>query len=345
MAQPNYSYFNPVLPSTPVFSTRHSRTATSSQPSASGWDSPIPGPSWNIGGSDSYDDDTHDIDVVSMTNPVSQSSAPATITSSSLLDTIQPLDLSSTTTFNLSDPGTASTSEDSNIYRNFLESLNLAQTSSGSSQAPAPESSVEPTSKLNPVICSDSDSDSDAVMIVDYEKPWLERSPIHLSTDNSSDCDILITGTSNMAPDKRAKRKMKTGEVMSDMITLPSESVILEKQGKKRKHRSRSNHHQGNTEKAKVLYQLKKKSQGHNHHCFCILIFLSIRTNFQNTIEGKKRSQSTNQTESITIHTGLLRIQVADQKSTGKDQFLLQVQMESMFRLGHISINHVQEWK
>ncbi|MEW8546409.1 MAG: hypothetical protein AB2693_23065, partial [Candidatus Thiodiazotropha sp.] len=241
MAQPNYSYFNPVIPSySSVMSTGQSRSATISgrvgMPSISGWDSPISGPSWTIGGSSSFDD-ANVIDVVGMHTICSFTPAPATSTVSSNPG-IQPLDLSNTTTPNSGNDRVSS--EDGNLYRNFLDSLNVTTATAGSSQTSSSERTVEATSKVNPVVCSD--SDSDAVMIVDYEKPWLERSPIHLSTDNSSDCDILITGTSNMAPDSRVKKHKKRRERKSETETrnFISEIVSVEEHDRKRKHRSRS---------------------------------------------------------------------------------------------------------
>ena len=243
MAQPNYSYFNPVLPSTPLFTHMHSHTVTSTHPSASGWDSPIPGPSWNLGGSsDSSGEDTNEIDILNVSRPSSQSSATATITSSSILDTIQPLDLSSTAVINMGDHGADGIPQEPDVYRNFLASLNLAF--NRSSQDSAPERSAQPTNEQNPVVCSDTESDSDACLIVDYEKPWLDRSPIPLSTENSSDCELMITGTTNMAPDKRLKKKKKkkTDERTShtDITDSPIEPIDLEKEDRKRKHRSRS---------------------------------------------------------------------------------------------------------
>lgn len=241
MAQPNYSYFNPVIPSySSVMSTGQSRTLTcgGSMASRSGWDSPISGPSWTIGGSSSFND-ANEVDVVGI-HPIStHSSATATATLSSNSG-IQPLDLSNTTTLNLGNDRVSS--EDSNIYRSFLDSLNLTTATANSSQASNSDRPVEATSNINPVVCTDSDSDSDAVMIVDYEKPWLERSPIHLSTDNSSDCDILITGTSNMAPDTRVKKHKKRKERKSEAESRVclSEIVSVEEHDRKRKHRSRS---------------------------------------------------------------------------------------------------------
>lgn len=240
MAQPNYSYFNPVIPSySSVMSTGQSRTLTcGGGMGGSGWDSPISGPSWTIGGSSSFDD-VNEVDVVGIHPVGTHSSATATATLSSNSG-IQPLDLSNTATLNLGSDRVSS--EDSNIYSRFLDSLNLTTATAGSSQASNSDRPVEATSKINPVVCTDSDSDSDAVMIVDYEKPWLERSPIHLSTDNSSDCDILITGTSNMAPDSRVKKHKKRRErkAEAEPRNSLSEIVSVEEHDRKRKHRSRS---------------------------------------------------------------------------------------------------------
>lgn len=223
MAQPNYSYFNSVISSfTPLMSTRNGRGTTSS-----GWESPIPGPSWTFGSTDSSLDVSSDIDVVNISNPLN-TIASSTIASSSI-PISQPMDLSRTAMTN-------SSSEESNIYRDFLDSLNLSSLASTGSQS---TSQTKPlvSNKLNPVVCSD--SDSDAVMIVNYEKPWEERSPIQLSTDNSSDCDLLITGTTNMGPDKRVKKckkKIDTSNIMDQVDNNVSE----EKHSRKRKHRSRS---------------------------------------------------------------------------------------------------------
>lgn len=230
MAQPSYSYFNPVMPSFPsLLSTQHNSTITSSLPSTSGWDSPISGPSWTM---DNHSfDSASEIDVMNVSLPTSSL---ASGTASSSTSSFQPLDLRIC--------GNSSASSQDSVYRNFIESLNLISAAGTSTQAPSSTISAEPTSKLNPVVCSDSDSESDAVMIVDYEKPWLERSPIHLSSDNSSDCDIMITGVSNMAPDGRIK-KLKKGKERESIIESEeplSQSECIQRPSKKRKHRSRS---------------------------------------------------------------------------------------------------------
>ena len=241
MAQPNYSYFNPVVQSTqcytPVMSARRRGIFCGTDTSSFGWESPTPGPSWTLGSPDSLGT-ISDIDVVNISNPLNSfGSSTATSTLSSILST-QPLDLSSTAGTSLS----GGVSRGSDLYSNFLDSLNLRITASGSDQNSAQDRTVESTSKLNPVVCSDTDSDSDAVMIVDYEKPWLERSPIHLSTDNSSDCEIMIMGTTNMGPDQRVKQRKKRSEhSISDIVNeVVVETASEEKRGKKRKHKSGS---------------------------------------------------------------------------------------------------------
>ena len=239
MAQPNYSYFNPVVQSTQVYTpqTAGLRSRYPGRSSTYGWDSPTPGPSWNFGSSDSLDT-AGDIDVLNILNPFSSiGSSTATSTLSSISST-QPLDLSNSAGTSLSN---GSASQNPDFYNSFFDSLNLRITANGTDQNPAQERTVESTSKHNPVVCSDTDSD-DAVEIVNYEKPWLERSPIHLSTDNSSDCEIMITGTSNMGPDQRVKNKKKRSErSVSDILNeVVVETTPEEKRGKKRKLRSGS---------------------------------------------------------------------------------------------------------
>lgn len=239
MAQPNYSYFNPVVQSTQVYTPQASglRSRYQGRSSTYGWDSPTPGPSWSFGSPDSLDT-TSDIDILNIVNPFSSiGSSTATSTLSSISST-QPLDLSNSAGTSLINGGA---SQNPDFYNSFFDSLNLRITANGTDQNPNQERTVETTSKLNPVVCSDTDSD-DAVEIVDYEKPWLERSPIHLSTDNSSDCEIMITGTSNMGPDQRVKKKKTTSErSVSDILNeVVVETTPEEKRGKKRKHRSGS---------------------------------------------------------------------------------------------------------
>ena len=240
MAQPNYSYFNPVVQSTQSYNrtpppTEGLRSRYRRGGLSYGWDSPTPGPSWNFGSPDSLDT-TSDIDVLGLANPfrsIGSSTATSTISS---IPSIQPLDLSNTTGTSL-DSGGASQSSD--IYNSLFDSLNLRITTSNrTDQDPAPERAVASTSQQNPVVCSD--TDSDACEIVDYEKPWLERSPVQLSTDNSSDCEIMIVGTTNMGPDQRVKKKKRNEQVTDILNEMVVETAPEEKRGRKRKHRSGS---------------------------------------------------------------------------------------------------------
>ncbi|KAL4235668.1 hypothetical protein ACF0H5_004063 [Mactra antiquata] len=77
---------------------------------------------------------------------------------------------------------------------------------------PGTSSSGAPVTQTEPIVCDETDSESSStdIEIVEVEKPWHERSPIQLSSNDDCDSDIMITGTTYLTdPVKKEKKKKK----------------------------------------------------------------------------------------------------------------------------------------
>lgn len=107
------------------------------------------------------------------------------------------------------------------------------------------------TSQSNPIHCHDTDSDSSSsdVEIVNVEKPWTERSPIHLSSGGDTDYDVMITGMTHVndpvkteKKKKKKKHKYQTEENNSERRKDSNERTDSSKErySRKKHHRSRS---------------------------------------------------------------------------------------------------------
>lgn len=134
-------------------------------------------------------------------------------------------------------------SSSSNFGNLFANSLNLVP------RNPPVSTSNPLVSQRSPVVFhSDSDSNSSDVEIVEVEKPWVERSPIHVSSGGETDYDVMITGTTHVNdPIKTEKKKKKHKRRHDESSAEPSKEKhrrssdkSRERHSKKKQHRSRS---------------------------------------------------------------------------------------------------------
>ena len=120
---------------------------------------------------------------------------------------------------------------------------------------PVPTSTSAPPIVSNPqaepisFIDSDNESTASDIMIVDYEKPWTERSPIKLSSGEESDFELMIVGTSYPTdPVKKESKKRDQNSSNKECTTSGGKRKNREendraqsgRQHKKRRKKSRS---------------------------------------------------------------------------------------------------------
>ncbi|XP_045160535.2 E3 ubiquitin-protein ligase Topors-like [Mercenaria mercenaria] len=202
--------------------------------SASGWDSPTPGPS-QLG-----------INIA----PIDHSSLSSGL-STQLLNTglMTGGSIWTPSSRSFSAPSSQPLPSTSSIFGNLFDSVNLMP------RLPRSSTQTEPSSPQGgPSIFSSycpgtkSDSDDSDVEIIEVEKPWNERSPIRLSSGGDTDYDVMITGTTHIndpikteKKKKKHKRRQEERSVDHDKEKRKrSRDTSRERHSKKKRHKSRS---------------------------------------------------------------------------------------------------------
>ncbi|XP_060600142.1 E3 ubiquitin-protein ligase Topors-like [Ruditapes philippinarum] len=202
--------------------------------SASGWDSPTPGPS-------QLRLTIRDLDIPTLSTGISSQLSNTTSIGGSIW---------TPSSRSYSAPSSQPLPSTSSIFGNLFDSINLMP------QHPPPSSQIENAtsfggtlSNQGPVSVSmNSDSNNSDVEIIEVEKPWNERSPIRLSSGGETDYDVMITGTTHINdPVKIEKKKKKHKKRQEDMSTSQNRErhkrgreTSGESHSKKKRHRSRS---------------------------------------------------------------------------------------------------------
>lgn len=202
--------------------------------SASGWDSPTPGPS-------QLRLTIQDLDIPTMSTGLSSQLS----NSSSIGGSIW-----TPSSRSYSAPSSQPLPSTSSIFGNLFDSINLMPRHS------PPASQIETSISLRSSLLNqcpssitmDSDSNSSDVEIVEVEKPWNERSPIRLSSGGDTDYDVMITGTTHINDPVKVEKKKKKHKKRQDERSVDHDKdrqkrrreASGERHSKKKRHRSRS---------------------------------------------------------------------------------------------------------
>lgn len=112
------------------------------------------------------------------------------------------------------------------------------------------------------VFHTESDANSSDIEIIEVEKPWIERSPIHVSSGGETDFEVMITGTTHVNDPVKTEKKKKRHKRKHDESSA-EQNKVKQKRPRERSSESLSKkkHHKSKSGSGERYYRSQSRSR------------------------------------------------------------------------------------